>query len=127
MTAATKTEARARVRERRERDRQHGRHRADRAAELDRVAGFGNVIAYLWALENDPEGVLELMLSLRPFWTSQQRAAFRKGIELVRDDDPVLIPTPPMLSALTSWFCGLQIPENEDELFAGPLLIKRHG
>jgi hypothetical protein len=127
MTVTTKTVARAKVRERRARDAQRGRHRGDRAAELGRVAGFGSLLAYWWALGNNPEGALELMLSLRPFWTSQQRAAFRKAIELASDDDPVMIPTVPMLLALTRWFIGLRFPENEAGLFAGPALIERQG
>jgi hypothetical protein len=114
-----------RARERRARDRRRARHRADRAAELGRVAEFGSLLAFWWALANDPEGVLELMVSLRPFWTSQQRAAFRKAIERVGDDDPVLIPTPSTLFALTRWFCSLQIPKSEAELFAGLALIER--
>ncbi len=125
MTAATKGEARARVREQRVRVRRRARHQADRVTELRRIAGFGNLLAYWWALGNDAESVLELMLILKPFWTSQQRAVFRKAIKLVADDDPVMIPTVPMLVALTRWSCNLQIPENEADLFAGPALIER--
>ena len=125
MTVATTLQARARVRERRERDRRRARHRLDRAAELSRIVGFGRLLACWWAMGNDPEGFLELVLSLRPFWTSQQRAAFRKAIELTPDDALLVIPRVPMLFALTRWFCSLQIPQNEAELFAGPALIER--